>query len=235
MRWLRLDARIDHEEIAAAARGLGLDWSVSWLASVERGTKPLSAEQLLVLPVVLGTACKHRVAIADLLVGDEAQALIGPAKEQIAVDAAKVRDSASGAPMRRAFGANSMPAEAAAQESPVEKARRRQRDIISSGFGWVDSRLLAVAEAGATAAEERLARKLGVPVVAVVAAAATLWGRSLTEQTEAERGNGEPVTHVKKRLTGEVTVRVSEAAQWARETGADGAGDPDLDRFSLNV
>jgi hypothetical protein len=180
---LRLDADATHSDIVKAARHHGLEWSESWISGLERAQKTLTAEQFLILPFVLATALRHHVAVADLLVGDEPVALAGP---DGTISASRLYDTVTASAAQRNFTARSVPVSPVAPEIG-EAARRAQRlrDISRAGLGDVDIRKLAEAESDAGDAEERMARKLGVPLVVVIAAAAMAWGRSITAERTA--------------------------------------------------
>jgi hypothetical protein len=180
---LRLDADATHSDIVKAARHHGLEWSESWISGLERAQKSLTAEQFLILPFVLATALRHHVALADLLVGDEPVALAGAAGT---IPAARLYDTVTASSAQRNFTARSVPAQPVGPEIG-EAARRAQRlrDISRAGLGDVDIRKLSEAESGTGDAEERMARKLGVPLVVLVAAAAMTWGRSMTAERAA--------------------------------------------------
>jgi hypothetical protein len=102
--------------------------------------------------------------------------------------------------------------------SSAQGAAERLREIRGAGLGGVDIRALERARAGAGDAEARLARRLAVAPVVVVAAAASLWGRSLTEERDARVAAGDgPVSTVSRRLTGELTARLDDAGRRAAE------------------
>jgi transcriptional regulator with XRE-family HTH domain len=210
VRRLRQEAGVELADVSRAARGNGLEWTPSWLASLERGTRSPSAEQLLALPVVLAAAFGRRVTLADLIAG-EAPVLLGTATEaRASVPAKYLRDVVTGEPTRRAF---SGPApEVLAEVSPALRAAEKMREIRRAGLGDVDVRALDRAEAGAGDAEARLAKRLSVAPIRVVAAAASLWGRSLTEERDARVADGEGTAPIViKKLTTELTIRMAEA------------------------
>jgi hypothetical protein len=191
---LRTDAAVSHDDIAEAARLLGLDWTASWLTAVERGTKPLTAEQFVALPVVLTRALGHKTALADLLLGDDVVRLgKAPGLASTELPASYLRDIVTGVPFQHPFGPTGRRRPARAEPTAAERAAEKLRTIRRLGLGHVDVRALARAEAGAGDAEDKIARRLGVPVIAVVAAAAGLWGRSLTDERDARLGStGDP-------------------------------------------
>ncbi|MBO0871501.1 MAG: hypothetical protein J2P15_23355, partial [Micromonosporaceae bacterium] len=182
LRRLCAEAGTQIADLVPTARAHGLDWTPGWLSSVEKGTRALSAEQLLALPVVLSAALRQRITLADLLAG-EAPVSFGT-DPSASVPAAYLRDVVTGEPVRRPF--TPLQPTVPAQLDVAARAAQRLREISRAGLGDVDIRALATAERGAGAAEARLARRLAVPTIAVVAAAASLWGRSLTEE-QADR------------------------------------------------
>ncbi len=210
LRRLRQDAGVEPEDVCRAASGTGLEWTASWLSSVERGTRAPSAEQLLALPVVLTTALGFRVTLADLLAG-EAPVLLGPDSDaRASVPAKYLRDVVTGEPVRRPFAApvpDGLP-----ELGEAARAAEKMREIRRAGLGDVDVRALSRAESGAGDAETKLAKKLSIAPIRVIAAAASLWGRSLTEERDARLADGAgSATQVMKKLAGELTVRMDEA------------------------
>lgn len=219
LRRLRTEAGVPVDQVVRAAYGHGLDWTASWLAGVERGSRGLSAEQLLALPVVLADALGFRVTLTDLLAGEAPILLVNEAPigrsglARASVPAGYLRDLVTGEPVPRPFSAAQQP-EPAATVSPAQRAAEQVGEIRRAGLGDVDIRALGRAQSGAGEAEARLARRLGVAPVVVAAAAASLWGHSLTEERDARVAAGEgPVSTVSRRLTGDLSVRLDEAAR----------------------
>ena len=221
LRRLRTDAGVTVDQVARAAYGHGLDWTATFLSGVEKGTRGLTAEQLLALPVVLADALGFRVTLTDLLAGDAPVLLVAEppgtrsGRQRAAVPAGYLRDLVTGEPVPRPFSAPPQPGPVP-EVSPAQRAAEQVREIRRAGLGDVDIRALGRAQAGAGEAETRLARKLAVPSIVVVAAAASLWGRSLTEERDARVAAGEgPVATVSRRLTGDLTARLEDAARRA--------------------
>jgi transcriptional regulator with XRE-family HTH domain len=206
LRRLREEAGIRYDEITKAAAVIGLEWTPAWLTALEKGTKSPTAEQLLALLVVLSATFDQRVTLSDLLAG-EAPVLLGP---ETAVRARHLRDLVTGEPTRRLI---SIPVvEPAPEMSAAAKAAEKMREIRRSGLGNVDIRALGRAEAGAGDAETKLARKLGVAPIRVIAAAASLWGRSLTEERDFRIAEGMgALATVNRKLTAELSTRLDEA------------------------
>jgi hypothetical protein len=208
---LREAAQVSVDRVVKAAQSIGLEWNASWLRGVEHGTRSLSGEELIALPVVLSTALAHRVTLADLLLG-EAPVVVKPDSSPIA--AAHLREVVTGAPYSRHFADVAQDVTAmlmASNAAAVEKMRTVRQANLSD----VDVRTLGRAEAGSGTAESRLARRLDVPEIIVIAAAASLWGRSLSDERDAlVRVNGakQSLATITRRLSNEVTRRIHEAA-----------------------
>jgi hypothetical protein len=208
---LRETAHVPVERVVQAAQGVGLNWSAAWLRSVEQGQKALSGEELVAMPIVLSAALAHRVTLADLLISDDP---VVWKRDSAPIPASYLREVVTGTPFRRHFTDTAHDATAlliASNAAAVEK----MRTVREANLGDVDMRTLGRAEAGSGTAEARLARRLGVPEIVVIAAAASLWGRSLSDERDAlVRANGtdQSLATITRRLTAEVTKRIAEAA-----------------------
>jgi hypothetical protein len=211
---LRASAQAPMEAVAKAAGAYGLKWTTSWLQSVENGNRALNAEQLLLLPLVLSAALAHRVTLADLLAGEH---VITVSPEQ-QITSAQLRDVVTGGPSLRPFRT------AAAAPDPTtmlmasnQQAVEKMRTVRDANLGDVDVRTLGQAEAGAGQTEARLAKRLGVPVIVVIAAAASLWGRSLSDERDALiKQDPAEANVITRRLSAAVSARIAEAAEAAK-------------------
>ena len=223
IRRLRLNAAASHEDVARAARHYGLRWTVQWVTAVERGHRAPTAEQLVALPIVLTEAFGHRVGMADLLLADGPvllRAKIIEDEPAVPVSASYLREVATAQPHRRPFSTTGgYPAVGEGRDGALARAAAKMREIGRAGLGDVDIRALHRAEAGAGDVEDKLARKLGVAPIIVIAAAAGLWSRSLTEERQArltvdtfsEELHPQPAV-VMRRLKAELTERIEQAA-----------------------
>lgn len=230
VRRLRTEAGVTVDMISKAATDFGLDWSPTWLSALERGQRALSAEQLLALPLVLGHALSHAVSLADLLGGEgrvrlkvaprnaKSTVVIPPVdgdpaatEEAHAVELSGLREAATAIPLHRPF---SGPTERPDTKSPPEQAADKMRAISKANLGNVDIRVLNRAEAGASDLEHKLARKLNVPEIVVIAACASLWGHSMA--VERDKQLLEPDAPARNMLTRNlneiVTKRIEDAA-----------------------
>lgn len=241
VRRLRTEAGVTVDMVSKAATDFGLDWSPTWLNALERGQRALSAEQLLALPLVLGHAFSHAVSLADLLGGEGRVRLkvaprnakssvpaqrkdgdpVDPAatEDTHAVELSGLREAATAIPLRRPF---SGPAEKSDAKSAPEQAADKMRAISKANLGNIDIRALNKAEAGAGDLEQKLARKLGVAEIVVIAACASLWGHAMV--VERDKQMLEPDAPVRNMLTRNlneaVTKRIEDAASGLYETEA---------------
>ncbi len=229
IRRLRSGTSVQPEDVARAATHFGLEWTAAWVSAVERGQKALTAEQLIALPLVLTTALSHRVSLSDLLLG-EGSLHLGKPIPGTTLSTYYLREIITASPFRRSFlDFDKAELEAqmlAAEQSSAAAAAEKMREITRANLGDVDIRALKRAEDGATAQEARLAKKLGVPEIVVIAAAASLWGRSLTEEREAllQPDEGIPAPKpgvIGRKLTTAIQEKLEEAAAQAQAAEAE--------------
>jgi hypothetical protein len=196
------DAQVSVERVADAAAGLGLHWTVAWVRGLEHGPKPLHGEHLLLLPIVLSQALAQQVSLADLLVSDEPVTL-----GEVKIAPADLRETVTSIPYQRPFGTVEHTPSTGGAELAVERARL----VREANLGDVDVRALEAAQAGAGEAEARLARRLGVAEIVVIAAAASLWGHSLSEEHDFRVRAGQDRAVVTRRLGAGIADRIRQA------------------------
>jgi transcriptional regulator with XRE-family HTH domain len=222
MRALRDAHGVTADTIAAQARGVGLRWQRSTVASIETGKRRLSAEELLLLPTILSMALPDSVTLRNLLDRD-----IALTDELVMTPRGFVDLLEGGGPI---WGGFKLPRVAAGPRAPsVERWRVIERlwpDV--HGGGRLDlQRLHQVERAAAGEAEQNAARTFGVEALEVAAAAHRLWGRSLTAErearVEAESGGDIPASavrarrgHVTRALLAELEKLLGEGADQAR-------------------
>lgn len=208
---LRDDAQVPAERVAQAAEAVGLNWTPSWVTAVEHGQKALSCEQLIALPIVLSAALGHRVTLADLLLGDD-PVVLSKNDGHTAIENAYLREVVTGSTFKRPFPDVGQDATALLMASNAA-AMEKMRTIREANLGEVDVRTLGRAEAGSGVAEAKIARSLAVAEIVVVAAAASLWGRSLSDERDAQlrEDPSRSATAVNRTLIAEVTKRINDA------------------------
>lgn len=186
-------ARAEHrqEDLARSARDVGLAWTSSKVAALERGDKAIPVEELILLPLALRLMGVQVSALADLI--------IEPPETVLTLN------DRAGAPadvVRQVLGADVAAIDLQRLDTP---AHRQAADHIDVGTdvadllhglltGWPDdvepasgARAVArqVVRDARQDAEQTAARRFGVPATTVALAAVSLWRHSLTEERDA--------------------------------------------------
>jgi hypothetical protein len=225
MRRLRNGTNVQPEDVAKAATHFGLEWTAAWVSGVERGQKAITAEQMIALPLVLTTALSHRVSLADLLLG-EGSLHLGKSEPGTTVSTYYLREIMTASPFRRSFLDFDLPDPEVSEPeepSPALAAAEKMREIVRANLGEVDVRALKRAEDGMTDQERKLAKKLGIPEIVVIAAAASLWGRSMSEERDAlmEGLPSHSKAAISRRLSTAIVERLEQAEADARVAEAE--------------
>jgi transcriptional regulator with XRE-family HTH domain len=193
LRQLREDLGLRQEEIAVAARKVGLGWDRSIVASIETGQRELRAEELLLLPLLWTLSFRGEdgspleVGLVDLLPGGEWVQLTNDARvrRDVLVAITTGRSVVALGPFgfdvpaaRELFQFDEELPDFPAAASMVKKiAPDLERASNSDRVGiW---------EAERGDAEQKAARKLGVSAFTVAIAAWQLWRRSLSDERDA--------------------------------------------------
>lgn len=165
LRQLREAAGVRQEDVAAAARLYGLEWTRGTVTAIERGQRQITLPELTMLPLVLGRPRSASTGWAAHMTGGQLLApheLLPATAEEI--DVGRYRMPAQVA--RRLLGERKEPP-AAIRLDEVPLTREA---------------LLAVEALGA--AETKAAAALGVDPLEVAKAARKRWGHSLTMERE---------------------------------------------------
>jgi hypothetical protein len=187
MRALREQHGRRQDDVARAARELGLAWSRSKVAALERGDKALPAEELMLLPLVLAEAQCGQPSLADLLPQGSGTVRLG---DQTTMPAAVLAQVVRGEDVdlsevtSPSIRRPSVIARAVSDTAPATDSVSAVVTRAASSDTTAATELLA-AERAAGDAERIAARRLGVPFTAVVAAALATWGHGLTEERDA--------------------------------------------------
>jgi transcriptional regulator with XRE-family HTH domain len=166
LRAMRKDLGWSQDELARRARTLGLHWSRSSVAAFETGKKPIHLQDLLLLLVLL------RTSVGELLVGDSQ---IGLSKSvTLALEDVRALLTTDG--LKGEFGQES--------DSPAQPVHAAEGDLNPARTEADDVWLIWISNAKREA-EQKAARKVGVPVDDFVAMAFRRWGQSLTDERDA--------------------------------------------------
>jgi transcriptional regulator with XRE-family HTH domain len=197
VRTLREQRGLRQDDIARAARRLGFRWTRTAVATLEAGRRRLSAAEFLFLADMVNFAAVLElpedrrgsvVELADLVPGEGWISLTEESRIQaralrmfVRGELHQVRTTDLDVPMLRDLHARSRRGLAVLHRSLAE-AQQIARDII-----WPDATDREVVETvhdAAGEAEQKAARRLGVPVLAVALEARRRWGRSLTAERD---------------------------------------------------
>jgi hypothetical protein len=164
---------LPQDRVRAAANDYGLAWTRSTVAAIETGKRKISADELLLLPLILTKATGRPVNLADLFPDGSAVRITDDA----ALEPKVVRDVATGKVDDRAaagwwFGLCYTP------------GSRRFVGLARSRLGQL--------EEAEREQEVRAARQLGVEPIALVDAAHTLWARGLVEERDRRAAEAHP-------------------------------------------
>lgn len=221
------------EDVASAARDLGLTWRRATVAQIENGERGLSAEELVLLPLILGLACGLPHSWEELI-GDGDDVRLGP---EVTVARSVVVDVLSGRAGELGLGAG-IDAPLAERERQALKGFKAALPQLRAWWeaawpGMTFAQGSAAQKDAAREAEQKAARKLGVSPLVLSVAAHRTWGRGLTDERDrrvAEQTSDDASArtvqavrgHVTRRLLDEVadlTAEVAAATDEAREAG----------------
>jgi hypothetical protein len=221
LRHAREEVGVTQDTVARRARHLGLSWDRAKVAALERGEKPLSVEELLVLLMVA-----HDLGIADgidRLLGGLERDLFVEFGGRAGVSATSVGEIMASGRAIASIG-NSTTFSNRPSGTRGSYAAREDKAIsraVNLGFRNVSYEAWRKAQGEAGETEAKIARRFGETVLVILAACVALWGHSLTYRRdeeiaqlveEAER-RGEPLAarqvqalrgHVTRRLVGEL-------------------------------
>ncbi len=215
MRALRAEHHCTADDVAEAARRFGLRWQRSTVASIETGKRGLSAEELLMLPIVMTQALSEVTDdVIDVSLGYllDVEAELSDGVEMLPQGAHELLAQKPVTTGRRAgFRFPKFVAEVLEKLDPGGKHRADQRRIEQL---WPDvhghvtinfDHLFAVTRAASGEAEQKAARKLGVSGLDIAAVSFRLWGHGLTEERDSRAGdNATRRGHVSRALAEDI-------------------------------
>lgn len=166
---IRTRAGIRQQDLADAARRFGLSWNRSRIATLERGEKAVSIEELVMLAYVLSEACGWDVRVTNLLDSDQ-RVLLSPVWTAPARSVGQLLAGHGDAPGVHGtrLPVTSLPA------GLVERM-----DQLGLGDLNVVACLSLVGET-----EESAGRRLGEHAAVVVALSRFLWGERLSNERD---------------------------------------------------
>ena len=182
---LRNEAGVPADAVARAANLVGLRWQRSTVTSLELGQRGVSAEELLLLPIVLTNALKRPVSLHELFREDVA---LTPGAHATPKGIRQILQGEEATVGRR--GAWYFPKLREADLGSFEEALRRGalmiRPDVALAHAIDAAEDLLAGRAGE--AEQKAARKLHRSAHQVATAARVRWGHSLTEERDSRVG-----------------------------------------------
>jgi transcriptional regulator with XRE-family HTH domain len=219
VRRIREAAGARQDDVATAARGVGLTWTRSKITALERGEKALDLAEAVLLAQVMGRIAGEPVSIADdLLAGDGAV--------RLSRDIVLYRES-----LRRFLGGD--PVKMLNKDTPGGAARAREAmarmpallkrmSMLAGDDCPITSMIHAETVAGET--ELRAGHTLGLTKIEVAYLSVGLWGRTLTEERDRIVGEDLPPAsraakrgRVTRQLVDELRVRLAEVSDVERQ------------------
>lgn len=188
---LREDAGKRQDDLATVARRMGLAWNRAKVADLERGAMAVSAEDLLLLPLVLTLALDRDdrpVTYAELFATDVHVALSRCTWVSTRDLPGLLGDTVHRGQVVRLV----VPQHEHAATRRAFRNRGEDQRSASLRVGNVASELVAATAAGETEAEQRIARRLGEPREVLTRVYARLWGRSLSAERDARVADALP-------------------------------------------
>lgn len=172
MRRIRRERKVLQEDVAMAARWVGVMWSSTTVAQIESGTRQLSLDEFLLLPLILRCKISDLVAVED--------------KEQpVKLGFNTILDPEAVAELVSAKGPQLRDDQIPMLPGLEEKLEKKIKDAIK--FSGLEPTLLSylkVREGARGEAERKAAQAMKFPAVEITALALREWGRSLTEERD---------------------------------------------------
>jgi transcriptional regulator with XRE-family HTH domain len=181
MRRIRADRGLLQEDIAMAARWVGLMWSSVTVTQIESGSRQLNLDEVLLLPLVL------RCSLKDLLATDKDS-------DKIQLGYNTVLDASTVRALVAEKGPKLSPDEIPMLPGLEPTLDPKIKDAVHEA--WLERTLLSyllVREGSRGEAERKAAQTLKISAALVTAYALRLWGRSLTDERD-----GRAIEHIVK-------------------------------------
>lgn len=193
MRRIRRERGVLQEDVAMAARWVGVMWSSTTVAQIESGTRQLSLDEFLLLPLILH--CK----IGDLLAVEDQNQPVKLGYNTILDPEAVAELVSSKGPQLKDDQIPMLP-------GLEEKLDPKIKEAIS--FSGLEPTLLSylkVREGARGEAERKAAQTLKFSAVEITALAIRLWSRSLTEERDARAQEQASEGKEKRAVRGHIT------------------------------
>jgi hypothetical protein len=193
LRELRLESGLRQDQVATAARRMGLRWTQSTVAAIERGNRALSLGEWFLLPSVVGFAdgvTGHWPKLAELLPDAGRVALSVETTADVDVLRAELAGSLD-EDSRHPLGDYETPFSRKANEG-MRRQLAKWKELAPLWPGMTLRGAQGAEEAARGDAERKAARKLGVEPLRLSVAAHGRYGRSFTDERDARVADQAP-------------------------------------------
>lgn len=218
MRRIRRERGVLQEDVAMAARWVGVMWSSTTVAQIESGTRQLSLDEFLLLPLIL------RCKIGDLLTVKDHNQPVKLGYNTI-LDPEAVAELVS--PKGPRLKDDQIPMLPGLEEELDPKIKEA---IDFSGLEPTLLSYLKIREGARGEAERKAAQAMKFSAVEITALALREWGRSLTEErdarAEAQAGEGKETRAVRGHITRALLGAIGNAYMDRLKVIGDGLSDP---------
>ncbi len=208
-RW-REEAGASQDDLATKARAVGLRWTRSKVAALERGEKSIGVEDLVLLAEAIGGSGEP-ATVADLLAGEGSVRL----SDQRVLYRESLRRFLSGAPV--SVLVKDVPGGIERRREAMKSAPAMFDRMVQLAGPETEGHLAEHAEKHAGEAEERAGRALGLNKIEVAYLSVGLWGCTLAEERDRRVGGDVPAAsrsarrgRETRKLINELRVRLAE-------------------------
>lgn len=173
MRRIRRERGLLQEDVAMAARWLGVMWSSMTVTQIESGTRQLSLDEFLLLPLILHCKLSDLVAVED-------------GNQPVKLGFGTILDPKTVAELISEKGPQLKDDQVPMLPGLEETLDPRTKEAID--FSGLEPTLLSylrVREGARGEAERKAAQAMKRPAVEITALAIRLWNRSMTEERDA--------------------------------------------------
>lgn len=186
LRELRLEHGLRQDQVATAARQVGLGWTQSTVAAIERGNRALSLGEWFLLPTVVGFAggvTGPWPKLTELLPDSGRVAVSAETTADVDVLRAELAGQLDH-DNRHPFGDYDTPTARQLKES-TRRFSAAVKELLPLWPGMTPKGLRDARKAARGDAERKAARKLGVEPLRLSVAAYGRYGQSFTEERDA--------------------------------------------------
>jgi transcriptional regulator with XRE-family HTH domain len=185
LREARLELGLRQDQIAEAAARVGLGWTQSTVAAIERGNRTLSLGEWFLLSTLIGHATgfvTHQFELADLLPASGRVALSDETTADVEVLRVALRGQLTD-PDRKPFADFDTPFSRRTRDS-MRRFTAEMRKLIRLWPGMSLGDYETARDAARGDAERKAARRLGVPPLTLSVAAHGRYGRSFSDERD---------------------------------------------------